>query len=318
MILIQYFGYRILVHADSTHHDSLQLVERLRFDFFDFKENVTSDQIDLEIKITRSLQKPKIRLPILKTRNLLRYWLWGSNYFYQSNRSTSMHLEIFKAKKLSVSFSDAENAHELIFLFILSSIGEHMERLGWVRIHAAGFCIGPDSFVVPLPSNSGKSSFVQWLIDNTEVTFLGDETVFTDGKIVAGFPIRRALRKNSSREASKILRNWPDLRIQSSCSLAQVSLFRDKFSKLSFFWEFFWGLGNAQMIEFFLRKNSLWLLIRISINRVKIFFRILPKIQNYPNWSKIPLVNYSQMMNFSSENHFYKNPENEAAQLKLQ
>lgn len=295
MLSIQYFGYRVQIHAENTLPQSIELMDRLRFDFSQFIEHSPADQLNLKIILVDQLEVPEKRLYNFKTRNFTRYWLGWNSYYFENSDQTRAILNFGSPRVLRLSFKAIDNAQEQIFLMILSSIGEFMEEQGWSRIHGFGIQMNDAAWVVPLKSGSGKSSFVDWLIENSEARFFGDETIFTDGQSIRAFPIRRALRTKASKQ--KEFRSWPVTRIQAEASHFQMLLFGNQFSRMGFFWEFFWGLGNAQMAEYVLRFENFSNLVKVVFQRIFIYSRLNSKMRFLNLWESKEELNFHQIRN---------------------
>ena len=294
MLDLNIHGYRIRIECYPTSPKSIDLVRLLEFDFHQFKVTPLTEQsqVNLRVRILESLKPPRFRIPILKRRKLIRFWSPGSKTWYQERDHYQAQFTLNPVRALEVTFENLESAHENVYLFLLSCIGEFFERRGLHRLHAVGYKNGPTAYVIPLNSGKGKSTFSSWILENTESLVVGDETLFTDGIQIWPFPIRRAIRKANSIDSGKQLKAWPADRVSLSSAPFKLVLFRDQFSGLRFFWTFFWGLGNAQMIEYLVRWDTLFWLPRMALSRIRVFKQMQENLIELESWSRFPSENF--------------------------
>ncbi len=306
MICIHFRGFHIRVSSEKNLEDGEWILSQLNADF---KELIGfCDVPDLEIQILTDLETPKLRLALFTSKLLVRHTsALGPFYVGFGNLKAQLSISRKGMKRFSISGESKQYIYEVLYAFILSSIGEALETRGFHRIHGLGFSESQSALVIPLNSGRGKSSMVHWLIDNTKVKFFGDECVFTNGNEVFAFPVRRALREeditpNTSTSfrkfdriffEKKFLTDWPADRIQESSDNFKIILFKNTFSFAKFAWTFFWGLGNAQMAEFFLRADNFPNLVKIAFSRLRCLKRLRAHIVVLNNWDKSPATNWS-------------------------
>lgn len=308
MIEFHYHGFYIRVLAEANVKDSAWILEQLQQDFFSFLS--LKEVPNLEIQLVKSLTKPKFRLKLFSSK-LVRRFISSSGPYYEGHAGFQaiLNKDNYGKKIFNVTGNDRQFNYEVIYAFILSSIGEAMEAKGFHRLHGLGISTDQKSVVVPLPSDRGKSTACHWLLENTDLKFLGDETIFTNGLSVFAFPIRRALREKDfallkSQEARlfnrlfferKYLFSWPQNRIKSSDNTFTVVLFRNTFSFTKFAWSFFWGLGNAQMAEFLIRADNLPVLAFIALSRIKCLLHLKKHIFYLDRWENSPELNWKKL-----------------------
>lgn len=83
---------------------------------------------------------------------------------------------------------------ESVYLYLLSEIGQFLDRKRMHRVHALGVSIAGRAVLVLLPMGGGKSSLAMGLLKHPEVQLLSDDSPFIDsrGRIHA-FPLRLGL-----------------------------------------------------------------------------------------------------------------------------
>jgi hypothetical protein len=89
---------------------------------------------------------------------------------------------------------DADLQYEACYLFLLSQLGEALDRRGLHRVHALGISVAGRAVLVVLPMGGGKSTLAAALLADSEVKLLSDDSPLIDtaGRIHA-FPTRIGL-----------------------------------------------------------------------------------------------------------------------------
>ncbi len=92
---------------------------------------------------------------------------------------------------LTVTGLDAHLVHEAAYLFLLSRLGEHLDRIGLIRLHALALSGGAGAVAVMLPSGGGKSTLALRALEDDTVRLLAEDTPLLDRTgIVHPFPLR--------------------------------------------------------------------------------------------------------------------------------
>ena len=92
---------------------------------------------------------------------------------------------------LTVTGADAHLVHEAAYLFLLSRLGEHLDRIGLIRLHALALSGGGGAVAVMLPSGGGKSTLALRALEDDAVRLLAEDTPLLDrAGIVHPFPLR--------------------------------------------------------------------------------------------------------------------------------
>ncbi len=209
-------------------------------------------------------------------------------------------------RQLTIFGSNQARLREVVLSYVNSVLGELMDLKGWHRLHACGVEIQKGhALAIPLNSEGGKSSFTYWASESTTTSILSDETLFTNGSEVIGFYTRLSLRFRPQKDfeiyhrlgqKEKYLTDIPsDRLLQEKCRLS-LWLPKNKWTKSNFLFAFVFGLGSAQMIEFFVRPNNIFGLIWIFFNRVKTGFQILGRVSMRESWSRESSENFGHIL----------------------
>jgi hypothetical protein len=85
--------------------------------------------------------------------------------------------------------------HEIAYLFILSTVGQHLDSRGLHRVHALGVSYRNKGILLLLPSGGGKSTMALELMRRPGFLLLGEDTPLIDrqGRILP-FPLRLGVR----------------------------------------------------------------------------------------------------------------------------
>jgi hypothetical protein len=93
--------------------------------------------------------------------------------------------------RLVVEGEDRQLVHEAAYQFVVSRIGEHLDRRGFVRLHSLGLAAPGGAFAVMLPSGGGKSTLVMRALADERVRLLSEDTPLLDRRgLLHPFPLR--------------------------------------------------------------------------------------------------------------------------------
>lgn len=92
---------------------------------------------------------------------------------------------------LTITGETAHLVHEAGYQFLLSRIGEHLDRIGLVRLHGLGLSAAGGAIVVMLPSGGGKSTLALRALEDPNVRILAEDTPLLDRcGAIHPFPLR--------------------------------------------------------------------------------------------------------------------------------
>jgi hypothetical protein len=187
-----------LVHFDayglrySLGGDWPELVEDIRLDFAWFERQTPLEGSDLEIEVMRGSPEldrfGDIPASFVTTRNVV---------FQDGDRTIVDYfgraLAVFDRGRnhLLVQGEDHHLVHEAVYLFVLSRIGDHLDRSSLMRLHGLGLSGPNGAVVVMLPSGGGKSTLALRALKQPGVTLLSEDTPVLDRRgNVHPFPLR--------------------------------------------------------------------------------------------------------------------------------
>jgi len=120
----------------------------------------------------------------------------GLTYIDYSGRA----LAVFDDAKKSIEIYsfNRDLLYEAAYLFLLSQLGEQLDRRGFHRVHALGFSIHGKAALVLLPMGGGKSTLGTYLLQHPDVKILSDDSPLIDrhGRLWC-FPLRIGLLPGS-------------------------------------------------------------------------------------------------------------------------
>lgn len=179
------YGLRLTVRSASSG-----VVEEIHRDFSYFH----AEKAEAQIQIQAHLEAPPYATlpPAPAFRFTLRSvcFALGDNvyidYFGQG-------LAIFErtARRCEVYSPDPDRLHEIIYLFMLSVIGQHLRSRGIHRVHALGVAYAQRGILLLLPSGGGKSTMAMQLLQQPGFSLLGEDTPLVDRQgMLLPFPLR--------------------------------------------------------------------------------------------------------------------------------
>jgi hypothetical protein len=96
-----------------------------------------------------------------------------------------------RAGIVTVQGEDAHLVHEAAYLYLLSRVGEHLDRQGLTRLHALALSGAHGGVAVMLPSGGGKSTLAVRALRDDRVTILSEDTPLLDRRgVLHPFPLR--------------------------------------------------------------------------------------------------------------------------------
>ena len=94
-------------------------------------------------------------------------------------------------REVTIQGEDAALVHEAAYHFVVSRIGEHLDRIGLVRLHALGLAGASGGVAIMLPSGGGKSTIGLQALHDPAVRLLSDDSPLLDRRgRLHPFPLR--------------------------------------------------------------------------------------------------------------------------------
>lgn len=103
--------------------------------------------------------------------------------------------------RLRVQGLGVDLVHEAVYLFVLSRVGEHLERIGRPRLHALGLSGRQGGVAVMLPSGGGKSTLAVNALAADGVKLLSEDSPLIDRQgLMHPFPLRLGVNPGDADE----------------------------------------------------------------------------------------------------------------------
>jgi hypothetical protein len=186
------YGYRFSVRSALTDP-----VDGIRQDFSFFGPAEAGERVSIELL---SEDPPRDELPVSDAvvytpRNVV-YRNGTRRYIDYHGRALGIQEEA--TGNLKVYGRDPNLLYEATYLYLLSQIGQYLDRRGLHRIHALGVVVKKRAVLVLLPMGGGKSTLGMHLLQHPEVQILSDDSPFIDrqGRALA-YPLRLGLLPGS-------------------------------------------------------------------------------------------------------------------------
>jgi hypothetical protein len=120
-------------------------------------------------------QIPGVDAAVYTPRNIV-YRSGARRYVDYHGRALAIQDEA--SRSLQLYSRDANLLYEATYLYLLSQIGQYLDRHGLHRIHALGVVIRDKAVLVLLPMGGGKSTLAVHLLKHPEVKLLSDDSPF--------------------------------------------------------------------------------------------------------------------------------------------
>lgn len=220
-----FYGLTIEVSSSSK-----VLVEEVLRDFAYFRTARGEGKVQIEMHLT---PPPYAGLPPLSASLIT-----PRNVCFQNKKITYIDyfgqgLAVFnrEEKHCMVYGTDIDLLHEIVFLFILSTVGQYLDSRGIHRIHALGVSYNNRGILL-LPSGGGKSTMALELLCHPGFLLLGEDTPLIDrhGHILP-FPLRLGVRpEQDTGIPSQYLRTMRRMEFDPK-TLIDIEYFRDRLGK---------------------------------------------------------------------------------------
>jgi len=174
------------------------LVDEVRRDFIYFRRPGAECRFRIEMRLEEPpyAELPSVPAAFLTPRNVC-YRLGQTMYVDYFGRALAVFERV--AGRCVVYSADYDLIHEVVYLFVLSTVGQALDRAGLHRVHALGVSYRDRATLLLLPSGGGKSTMALELLRQPGFQLLGEDTPLIDRKgRVLPFPLRLGVRAGSS------------------------------------------------------------------------------------------------------------------------
>ena len=307
-VFFDFYGVCLKVNCED-----IELLENIRRDFSYFHRD---SQASVVISISVNLESPAFdKVPPLKASlyNPDSIAYDDKNIRYVDYQGKALSIYDYKKEDGRIYSSNRELLHELVYLLILSRVGELLDKKGIHRIHALGFSIREQGALCLLPQGAGKTTLALEFLKRDDIRLLSDDTVLINrrGELLA-FPLRIGVSSDCKLDiSSQYLRTF-QRRKYGQKTLIDIDYFKGKIAPLAtpsiiligqrvfsdetkivkvskikaigpLFRDAVIGLGLAQMVEYFLRFDfrDIFSKIGITLSRLLASFKLLLHARTY-------------------------------------
>ncbi len=184
-----FFGLTVQVTSPGS-----QLIDEVRRDFSHFEGPLDTPRLKIEMHSAPAPPGtlPDMRASLISPRNVC-YKHGRRKYLDYFGRGWAVVDD--EDRSCSVYSEDADLAHEIVYLYLLSTVGAHLDAKGLHRLHALGVSHSDRGFLLLLPSGGGKSTMALELMRRPGFLLLSEDTPLIDrhGEIHP-FPLRLGIR----------------------------------------------------------------------------------------------------------------------------
>ena len=277
------YGVRVRVIVEKATELQIEFLNSVRTEFGYF-EKVRPFIESINVVVRLSPFRKMCRRPLLRLQSKLGIVGVGRRFRSLSSADGSV-LELRSTKtvtEIRYWSSNRENA-SLLVNAIQSTVGERLEKAGFLRLHAAAYCGPKEATVVCGMSGAGKSTLIAKILEKTPSSIFSDEVTLTKSNMVYAYPTPLALDPESCDRYSfstrvseprrlkgraKLLFPVPYARVQQVAHIERiVAIESSYFRSLKWIVQVVLGLGLPQMWPYMLRlENTLWL-VRLAARR---------------------------------------------------
>ena len=120
-------------------------------------------------------------------------------------------------------------AREIAYLFLLSTLGQHLDAIHMHRIHAMGASYKGRGILLLLPSGGGKSTMTMQLLKHPDFMLLSEDTPLIDRKgMMHPFPLRLGVRNPETSDIPEKYRHTLDRMEFDPKTFVDLDYFRHK------------------------------------------------------------------------------------------
>lgn len=190
------FGIAVEVLCDDD-----DVLSNLQSDFAHFDAGPDAAPRGPDLKLRLLLQPPPYEsVPALEatvyTPRNISFRKGAITYIDYSGKALAIYDNV--TRTIQIFSMDRDLLYEAAYLFLLSQLGEMLDRIGLHRVHALGFSVHGKAALVLLPMGGGKSTLLTHLLQHPGVKILSDDSPLIDrrGRLWC-FPLRIGLLPGS-------------------------------------------------------------------------------------------------------------------------
>ncbi len=188
-LCFDFYGLRVAVRSEDE--DVLEDIQR---DFSYFRAKPGDGHLRFEVVSETPMRTglPRLAATLHTPRNIV-YRAGNVSYLDYSGRG--LMVVHHDQNSYRVQCAERDLAHEIVFLTMLSQVGEHLDRIGLHRVHALGIQTGERATLILLPMGGGKTTIALRMLDAGGIKLLSEDSplVSRSGQVFP-FPIRIGVR----------------------------------------------------------------------------------------------------------------------------
>jgi hypothetical protein len=138
---------------------------------------------------------------------------------------------LHRRRRCTIHADDSDLLHEIVYLLVLSTVGEYLDGRGIHRVHALGVSHQGRGILLLLPSGGGKSTMALDLLRRPDFLLLGEDTPLVErsGRILP-FPLHLGIRPEQQTDVpSRYLRTVRRMEFDPK-TLIDIEYFSDRLS----------------------------------------------------------------------------------------
>lgn len=311
-ISFNFYGFYVLIASSSYKEAELCFLN----DFSHFRISYEQNKnFNLKIYLSKSNDFSKYGVWLGKTRlsEFRQVDFKTRQYIYSKNSkniASSFDRINLKKRFFYLKSAEVEAINEILYYYILSTVGEYFDSVGIMRVHACAFTqIGQGSTLIWGLPGAGKSTLATLLSLSTgskHLQVLSDELSLVDlnENSLRPFPMRFSLKKDVAFLINKRLevshhqkislhskgfffdkkytfdnQSQPQTHIQKA-QLSQFYILEKSYtfgieeitfvSRFKLYFRLIFGIGLIQMYEYFIRFDNISTLFKIFCNRLRL------------------------------------------------
>jgi hypothetical protein len=199
------YGFRFSIRGSSV-----QAIEGVSHDFAFFRAEPVGDEVTIEVLDEQPGYNnlPVCDASVYTPRNTV-YRNRNRSYLDYNGKGLGVHEP--DQRLFRIISRDAHLLYEASYLFLLSQIGQALDKKRWHRVHALAISLNGKAVLVLLPMGGGKSTLGAHLLRHPDVKLLSDDSPFVDhSATVHAFPLHLGLLAGSESEVPEEHRRFVD------------------------------------------------------------------------------------------------------------
>ena len=227
--LFDFYGLHVRVLGEHA-----ELLHEIRRDFAWFSvgtANADGPRMDVTIRFDEPpyATLPSVPASVITPRNVS---FRDGDISYVDYFGRGLAIVNAKAGTCVIYGTDFDLVREIAYLFLLSTVGQHLDGIGKHRVHAMGVNYKGHGILLLLPSGGGKSTMTMALLSEPDFTILSEDTPLLDrGGRIHPFPLRLGFRNNGGAEVPEGQRRTLNRMEFDPKTFVDVEFFRHKVSE---------------------------------------------------------------------------------------